>query len=255
MRKTIIILLALHFNTNLYSKVNINSAHISTTMGQAWPITSIRKGHGLESLIGYPDKHFSIAFDAGLVLNRKHIFMLSFSVALFVNGNSNSFQEYANSILSTNYIVEKSIYVPETIGPTRFSIGYGSILNCRKLLLKPSFGLGVISFETIRTNVFAKEKNTNFQYRIDFSSSLPNSTSLTKTFACQAIYPINKVFHLSTQFTLNNFKPTINYVVRGTNLFNEEVTELDQLHVNHNIWNFSAMVGITLILKKNHGKS
>ena len=138
-------------------------------------------------------------------------------------------------------------------GPSfSFFRGYAGIiyrLETNKFYVYPKFSIGVLVFDTELKNVGLKEKNSNYEYTIWYSSTNKTDYHSYFTLASSASfgYKIVKRLYLNADIMLSYFKTNTVFEKEVTNLYTKEKTA-EYFDYKKNIFTLSLSAGLIYVI-------
>jgi hypothetical protein len=122
-----------------------------------------------------------------------------------------------------------------------------------KFYVYPKFSIGLTSFQTDWGGATLKEKNSNIEYMVSYSSSSidssnePSSTSFTLAPSVSFGYKITKRFYFNADVLLSYFRTNFVYTKEFTNLYTQETTS-KYFDYKKNIFTLSLGAGLIWVI-------
>ena len=129
--------------------------------------------------------------------------------------------------------------------------GYLGIIyrfETNKFYVYPKFAIGVTSFYTDWGRADLKEKNTNIEYRVNYSSEKIPNDHFTLAPSVSFGYKIAKRFYFNADIMFSHYKTNIVYEKTITNLYTNEKT-FEQFDYKKSISTLSLGAGLIFVIR------
>lgn len=231
---------------------------IKPLAGANIPLTKLFQGTESDYLFQYDDHSYYWQLLSVSYFFSKH-WGLEFN---YQAGTSSRIRQRADKL--TNLIQQEyreNYYVSPRVGALEEDLNYfggdiqrgflGAIYRFEtdKFYAYPKFAIGLTSFYTDWGGADLKEKNSNLEYRINYSSGKPIPVRDYFTIAPSVSigYKLSNRFFLNADFMFSYFKTDITYKKEITNLYTNE-SVVDYFDYKRNISTLSLGAGLIIVL-------
>ena len=225
--------------------------------GANLPITKLTQGTSLDYLLLYNDYsyYWQMIPSLSYFFNKRwglEVNMQAASSEKLAKRPNNFYEsmkfEYGDKYyvhsFSTDYNYSENILIGSI---TKCNIGVIYRFERNKFFVYPKFSIGMISFSTDQNSIYLKEKGSNNEYKVSYSSQKKTNHYLTLAPSASLGYKILRFLYFHADITLSYFKTNIEFKKDITNLYTNEST-VEYFDYKKDIFTLSLGAGLIFII-------
>jgi hypothetical protein len=225
-------------------------------VGTNIPITKLLQGTEVDYLLQYDDNSYYWQ-----ILSISWFFDKNWGLEFnYQTGTSSRIRDRANNFITKlqSEYSDKYYVSPDTGIYDDFNFFYGDIgrgylgliyrFETNKFYVYPKFSIGIISFYTDWGGANLKEKNTNLEYRLNYSSGKSPNDHFTFAPSISFGYKLSKRFYLNADIAFSHYKTNIEFEKVFTNLHTNRKT-VEHFFYKRNISTLSLATGLMFVIR------
>lgn len=226
---------------------------VKVSAGVNMPLTDMNQNKETDYLIEYSNKTKVIP-SLGLIWFPKKHFGVEFNLKFINFSEQNKARDhFKNDVMNQfgeNYYV--NVYQNSFDPSPVISFGLVYRIETERMFFHPKIAIGATSFSASWANATLKEKNSNLEYKLDYSAGDQAKDHFTVIPSISAGYKLSKRFWVDASVNSSFFKSDFLYQRTFTNLYTNEV-EVENYQYKKSVVDAYVSLGVTYILarKKN----